>query len=419
MTGLGAALSTLGKSGADVIDTWQKQKLLEQEQARQQAVENQQIAASKASQATSEQNLAEKIAQQKEEEQAGQLLPDIISSIQKAKETTLPIPTNTSDVGPVIPIPLTDEQKTLQSAQENPVLYALQKAGPLANTEKFQKYFGGLQKEQEFQQTAAQSKELKQAALDQAAQLQKDRLQEQTDRANQADETRRLLIGQSKDNKEIALSQKEDQRNQDRLTKLSMQLDPSQLTRGPFSVSKQVLDRADRLRSLDDAVAKYQDNNGDIRQMKEFALGLASEIQGGNIAAQKIVEDLTPKTIQGDWKKILEWVSNNPQGADQQSFAKRMMQSVMNERGTAEQQIKKTRFQRIASYYDLKDKIPDGFNNVLLSNEVDPEEYESWKKSGFKKIEIEPSKNPRYGEEPSKTTQPATWTSKSGASFNF
>jgi hypothetical protein len=191
----------------------------------------------------------------------------------------------------------------------------------------------------------------------------------------------------AKDNKSIALSQKEDQRLNDRASKLSDALDPSRLTRGPFSVSKSIMDRSDRLKTLDEYVNAYQQGNADSRQIEELAIGLNALLSGASQGAQHQVEALVPKSAIGNTKKMIEFLTNNPQGTNQQEFVKRMMGTVQNERNTAEAQIKKTRMQRIAQFEDVKEGDTNKFNNILQSWEIDPNEYDAWKASGFKKIE--------------------------------
>jgi hypothetical protein len=85
---------------------------------------------------------------------------------------------------------------------------------------------------------------------------------------------------------------------------------------------------------------------------------------------------------------MTEWLTNNPTGTNQQAFVKRMMGTIQNERNMAEQQIKKTRMQRVAQFEDVRSKDPEGYENVLRSWEIDPQEYDDWKKSGYKKLPI-------------------------------
>jgi hypothetical protein len=185
-------------------------------------------------------------------------------------------------------------------------------------------------------------------------------------------------------NRDFSIKQHEGQRTTDRLSKLSQSLDPSAMTRGPFSISKSIIDRADRLRTLDEYVNNYQQGNADSRQIEELAIGMNALLSGSNTGAQKQVESLVPKSAMGNATKLAEWLKNEPTGTNQQAFVQRMMGTVENEKKTAENQIKKTRYSRIAQFDDVKDADPLKWENVLRSNDVDPDEYDKYKANGYK-----------------------------------
>jgi hypothetical protein len=210
----------------------------------------------------------------------------------------------------------------------------------------------------------------------------------QQERLVAAKDAKDVQMAGIKANKDIQLGQKEDQRNSDRLSKMSKDLDPSAMVRGAFSVSKQVIDRADRLRTLDDAVNAYQAGNADSRQIEELAIGMNSLLSGSNTGAQQQVAALVPKTAIGNASKMYEFLSGQPQGTNQQEFVKRMLGTIEREKQTAENQIKITRMSRIAQYNDVAEKDPIGFADVLRSWEIEPEEYAAWKKNGYKQPDV-------------------------------
>lgn len=172
-----------------------------------------------------------------------------------------------------------------------------------------------------------------------------------------------------------------DQFSDKRLTALGDALDPSKARAGAFGVSKQVYDRAERLESLASA---YKDGNLDSRQVEELAIGLTAMLSGANTGAAQQVKSLVPNTIWGNAQKVKEWLVNEPQGLQQQQFVSRMLGSISREKSTASDQIKRTQFQRIGRYADLEQKNPDGFSNALQSAGIDPQEYQQWKKGGYK-----------------------------------
>lgn len=166
-----------------------------------------------------------------------------------------------------------------------------------------------------------------------------------------------------------------------RLTALGDALDPSKQRAGAFGVSKQVYDRSERLESLASA---YKDGNLDSRQVEELAIGLNAMLSGANTGAAQQVRSLVPDTVRGNTQKFKEWLTNEPQGLQQQAFVNRMLGSISREKSTASDQMKRTQFQRIGRYADLERSNPDGFSNVLQSAGIDPDEYHSWKKGGYK-----------------------------------
>ncbi len=166
-----------------------------------------------------------------------------------------------------------------------------------------------------------------------------------------------------------------------RFSLLGDALDPSKQKGGAFGTSKGIFDRAERLETLGNA---YKSGNLDSRQVEELAIGLNSMLQGGNVGAAEQVKALVPSTIIGNGAKIAEWLTNAPQGTNQQAFVQRMLGSVSREKQTAADQIKRTQFQRIGRYADLESKNKDQFENTLQSAGVDPDEYRTWKKGGYK-----------------------------------
>ena len=187
--------------------------------------------------------------------------------------------------------------------------------------------------------------------------------------------------GTRANNAGLKLGQQSDQRRADRLTKMGEALDPSKSSRTPLGLSKQVFDRAERLETLASA---FSDGNLDSRQIEELAIGLNAMLSGSNTGAQHQVESLVPKSVWGNTQKLTEFLTNAPRGTGQQEFVKRMLGSIGREKLTAADQIKRTQFQRLSQFQDLEKDAPDEFKNTLQSFGVDPAEYQSWKKGGFK-----------------------------------
>ena len=177
---------------------------------------------------------------------------------------------------------------------------------------------------------------------------------------------------------------REEKRLDDRVTTMGKDLDPSAFRAGAFGVSKQVFDRSERLESLLGAVDSMQKGDADSRQIEELAIGMNSMLSGSNSGAQETIKGLVPKTVYGDSRKLQEWLTNNPTGTGQKEFVKRMRGTIEREAQTAQDQIKRTRYQRLAKWDDVRTKDPERWDSVARSFDVDPGEYDKWVKGGRK-----------------------------------
>lgn len=189
------------------------------------------------------------------------------------------------------------------------------------------------------------------------------------------------------DDKAFQVGMKEDQFITGRLSKLSDALDPTSKTRNLLAIRQGIVDRAQRLETLENYVNSFQNGDADSRQIEELAIGLNSLLSGANVGAQKQVEALVPKSAIGNARKLQEWLTNNPTGLKQQKFVERMVGTITNEKETANQQIKKTLFQRLAQFNDLREKDPQRWEDVVRSAGIDPAEYDEWVASGYRKTD--------------------------------
>jgi len=71
---------------------------------------------------------------------------------------------------------------------------------------------------------------------------------------------------------------------------------------------------------------------------------------------------------------------------NQKKFVDRIAGTIEREKNTMAEQMKRAQFARISAYSDLADVYPQRFNESLLSNNIDPEEYAAWKAGGSKTI---------------------------------
>lgn len=194
------------------------------------------------------------------------------------------------------------------------------------------------------------------------------------------------LKKQRLDNANKVISDRESESLNKNLVNMSKQLDPSQYRAGAFGDSKKVFDRGERLSSLMDSAVAFQKGGADSRQINELAIGMNSMLAGNNVSAVEQVKGLVPSSAIGNASKLAEWLSNEPTGTNQQDFVNRMMNTVNNEMATTKSQMDRTRFQRLSGFSEIEKKHPDEFNNILQSYGINPEDYQAWKKGGYKNI---------------------------------
>jgi hypothetical protein len=176
----------------------------------------------------------------------------------------------------------------------------------------------------------------------------------------------------------------EDKFKDKRITDLGSELDPSKFRQGVFGQEAQTFDRGEALQSLMNQ-ADTQPGGADTRQIAEAAIGLQNMLSRGNSSVTEVMQ-LVPQSMQGNADKITEWLINNPTGLQQQAFTDRLKGTIQRELDTSNDQMNRVKYRRLAKYEDVKDKYPDDWDRVLRANGVNPDDYEQWKKDGYKKI---------------------------------
>ena len=199
---------------------------------------------------------------------------------------------------------------------------------------------------------------------------------------NEKDPLTQMISQQRLEDSQTRMDETKRKNLQQDVTNLGNDLDPNRFRAGAFGVATQVFQRGERLMSLVDQAEKFQQGGLDKRQMEEFAIGLNSMLQGGNIGAMEQVRALVPKTLLGNTKMFTEWLTNNPQGLDQQQFVDRMTGTLKREMDTTKVQMDRVRYQRLGKWEDLRKRAPDEWDNVVRNYGVDPDQYDAWKPAG-------------------------------------
>ena len=176
------------------------------------------------------------------------------------------------------------------------------------------------------------------------------------------------------------------------------------LRAGPYTMAKTKIQRAEALEALIGAYGSDIKgmNKVDRRQLMEAAIAMQVMLSPGSPSEHE-VRALMPSSIQGDAAKIKEWALNNPEGTQQGKFLERIMGTVQREKSTAQNQIAREMYQKLALFPELNDKpIVDDW---LRANEVDPVAYHKWIADGMPAIQVVPKAE--GGAEGAKTDQKA------------
>ena len=121
-----------------------------------------------------------------------------------------------------------------------------------------------------------------------------------------------------------------------RLAKTSQELDALQGGRGMLRAPTIKLQAA---QSLEGLLNQYPDlNKMNPNQIAEFTSGFNNLITGGQATDVKL-RKILPNDIGMSGANVLQWISNNPQGAQQKAFLNQMGQSVKTQKKIAEDQI--------------------------------------------------------------------------------
>ncbi len=176
--------------------------------------------------------------------------------------------------------------------------------------------------------------------------------------------------------------------------KLSEAMDPNRNRAGLKAQEQGRLNNADRAAAL-----IYDDNGKELNlnpeQMGEAAQAWAAMIGNGSVQADAAVTRLLPHTASGKIADVKQWITGEPQGADQQAFLKMMGDSIRREKAVAYSHLRKAQVQAAAGSRTFREKYPDKFNAIVQSAGIDPSEIdEKWQYAPKGVEEEAPKKNP-------------------------
>lgn len=155
-----------------------------------------------------------------------------------------------------------------------------------------------------------------------------------------------------------------DKRLEPMMKALRDDLDPSISRGGALKANQERLNAADRLLTL--AVDPLTGGPANLtpQQMSEVSNSLATLIGGGG-SSEGSRRELTPYTKGRTIAEVLQWVTDNPHGAEQQGFVKQMIDTAKREKEVASNAIRTAQAQRLPIHGQLLRTFPDQAQNAL------------------------------------------------------
>lgn len=185
----------------------------------------------------------------------------------------------------------------------------------------------------------------------------------------------------ARDFREALYGDKQNQLYTKQAQSLGDALDPDKSRAGNFGQQQNIVYASNKLKAL---AQQFPDGNMPPAQVAELAQATANMLGGGSNGAESTIARYVPNTVDRTAAGIAQWITNAPQGAGQQAFVKQMLETGQREGALAQSNVNKIKFSRVAGFGELQKKDPATFNQVLLSHDVDPDEYAAYQKSGFK-----------------------------------
>lgn len=225
----------------------------------------------------------------------------------------------------------------------------------------------------------------KKYAIDQQAQSRKDVAQARADALRESANTRADAAGERKN----ATQQKTDEKTEQTIGE---SLDPTKGKAGQYGEYIKKVDNADAINQL------IREKNGDLknldsRQMNELAIGV-NRMLGGSEAASSIAH-LVPHTIVGDTSKVIEWLTNDPKGTDQQAFVKKMAETVDREHQVWSDKAKAAAVNRLHNFDSYFARNPDRLQAVLDQHGITMDQYKANKPLNMQTGQQSPSQPDR------------------------
>lgn len=193
------------------------------------------------------------------------------------------------------------------------------------------------------------------------------------DVAKQRAEQTNILRKDKEDVRKERQSSMDDAKLNKRFTEAYKELDGMKGRTGPLGKA------VERVMNANAVDVMIKDNNGVLQnltntQLQELAIGVNKMLGGSE--AHGAIEALVPKNINMNATAIRDWLTSEPNGTNQQKFVELMAHTLDRERELAKATIKSSQIKKLKGYRDLAHTDPERFQQILVDNEITPEQFE-------------------------------------------
>lgn len=106
-------------------------------------------------------------------------------------------------------------------------------------------------------------------------------------------------------------------------------------------------------------------------QMRELSTAVARVISGGGTTAVSQIEELTPHTVGSNTAKVVEWLTNEPKGANQQKFVHMFKDMLSREKQVLNEQRKQFIKTVAPAHQAFKKENPELYKEMLEGEGLD------------------------------------------------
>lgn len=157
--------------------------------------------------------------------------------------------------------------------------------------------------------------------------------------------------------KQMAAQDKQEQKDNDNLTKLNKNLVNEISSNKARTVSGGVQKTLNSIERADKLFEQFPDLNIPAAQTEELSLAVANFISGASGRSRAQVEALVPHSMVGKANQIATWYTNDPKGLGQQKFIKNLYETTQREKGLAQDQILQAQFKGASSLKSDYDRL--------------------------------------------------------------